>query len=89
MLGQKLSAAMASRDMGKIAAALDENWRMVYELADAIAERHVQSASGGATFIEPIVERLEGAATGFDARWKEKPLKCHESGEREGLTVSV
>ena len=74
--GQPLSSlarklAPAGRDLNKLAAAMDENWREVYELAELVAERHMRSGESGA-FCEPVTERLMPAATTFDHDWKAK-----------------
>eukprot|EP01134_Creolimax_fragrantissima_P001952 CFRG1952T1 len=68
-LARKL--APAGRNLEKMAAALDENWREMYALADMISDRHI-ATSPGSKFIEPCVNRLKGAATAFDHDWKDK-----------------
>ena len=65
--------APAGRDRDKLAAAMDANWREVYELAELVADRHIRDAAQGVEFPEgPVVERFRAAATGFDADWKAK-----------------
>merc|ERR1711871_1807564 len=67
----KLARALqpAGRDREKLAAAMDANWKLIYDLADKIADRHVRDGRKS-KFVEPIVERLQPAATTFDADWK-------------------
>lgn len=62
----------AGRDLQKMAKALDDNWKSVYALADMIADRHIAKSPPGKCFIEPCVERLQGAQTTFDEDWKNK-----------------
>jgi len=69
-LGQKL--APAGRDFNKLADLMDENWSEIYDLADMVCDRHIANSPKGAAFIEPIVERLQGASVEFDKDWKEK-----------------
>jgi acyl-CoA oxidase len=73
-LARKL--APAGRDLEKMAAAMDANWREVYALADLVCARHVREGSGtgpGFEFPEgPPVEQLWPQATAFDEAWKEK-----------------
>ena len=71
-IGLARKLAPAGRDLGKLAAAMDENWRDVYELAELVAERHMRSSEGGRAFCEPAVERLIPAARTFDHDWKSK-----------------
>ena len=61
----------AGRDLDKIAKALDDNWKEVYDLADQVCERHIQNTPGSA-FLEPCVNRLKGADFDFDKEWKDK-----------------
>ena len=61
----------AGRDLDKIAKALDDNWKEVYDLADRVCERHIQNTPGSA-FLEPCVNRLKGADFDFDKEWKDK-----------------
>ena len=69
-LGRKLQPA--GRDLPKLAAAMDANWREIYDLADQIADRHLRTGLRS-TFLEGTpVERLLPAATYFDADWKGK-----------------
>ena len=70
-LAKKLEPSAKSRDLKQIDAALDANWRDVYGLADKVADRHMRTGKR-ASFMEPIVERLQPAATHFDADWKDK-----------------
>ena len=61
----------AKTDLDKIAKALDDNWKEVYDLADQVCERHIQNTPGSA-FLEPCVNRLKGADFDFDKEWKDK-----------------
>mmetsp|Transcript_4345 Transcript_4345/g.13334 ORF Transcript_4345/g.13334 Transcript_4345/m.13334 type:complete len:582 (-) Transcript_4345:108-1853(-) len=69
-LARKLQPA--GRDVAKLAAAMDEHWREIYDLAEMIAERHIRTGPRAAFVEGPSVERLTPAATGFDADWKGK-----------------
>eukprot|EP00941_MAST-03F_sp_MAST-3F-sp1_P000497 g497.t1 len=69
-LAQKL--APAGKDRGKLAAAMDANFREIYELADLIAARHVRDGKK-TQFVEgQVVERLKPASTEYDHNWKKK-----------------
>ncbi|KNC76209.1 hypothetical protein SARC_11278 [Sphaeroforma arctica JP610] len=68
-LARKL--APAGRDLQKMAAALDVNWRELYGLSDMICERHINSTQGS-KFIEPCVERLRASSNEYDHDWKSK-----------------
>jgi len=68
-LARKL--APAGRDIEKLAAAMNENWREIYDLADLIADRHLRTGARSA-FLEPPVERLRPASPEFDSEWKAK-----------------
>ena len=46
--------------------------------AELVADRHIRTANKS-SFAEPIVSRLSGAATTFDADWKDK-LGANHSG---------
>jgi len=70
-LGLARKLAPAGRDLNKLAAAMGENWREVYGLADLIAARHVRTGKSGA-FCEPVTDRLIPAETSFDHDWKAK-----------------
>ena len=61
----------AGRDLEKISRTLDENWEDVYDLANQICERHIKNTPGRA-FVEPCVNRLQGADFDFDSDWKTK-----------------
>ena len=69
-LARKLQPA--SRDLAKLAAAMDANWREIYNLADQIADRHLRTGLRSRFLEGTPVERLLPAATGFDADWKRK-----------------
>jgi hypothetical protein len=69
-LARKLQPA--GRDLPKLAAAMDENWREIYDLADQIAERHLRTGPRSSFLEGAPVERLLPAATYFDADWKGK-----------------
>ena len=62
----------AAKGRAAMSDAMDANWREVYELADLVAERHVRDGAAAAFVEGDAVERLSGAATDFDAAWKEK-----------------
>jgi hypothetical protein len=68
-LARKL--APAGRDLKKLAAAMDANWREIYGLAELIADRHVRDGEC-ASFLEPVVDRFRPAVTTYDHDWKEK-----------------
>jgi len=61
--------APAGRDAAKLAQAMDDNWRDIYELADLVATRHVRKGARS-SFLEPRVERLRVAVPQFDHAWK-------------------
>jgi len=63
--------APAGRDPKKMSQAMDTNWRAIYALADLIADRHIRK-SPKSEFFEPCENRIQGAATTFDADWKDK-----------------
>ena len=69
-LARKLQPA--GRDLSKLAAAMDDNWREIYDLADQIAERHLRTGPRSSFLEGTPVERLLPAATYFDANWKGK-----------------
>ena len=68
-LARKL--APAGRDIEKLPAAMNDNWREIYDLADMIADRHIRNGRRSA-FMEPAVQRLRPAIAEFDADWKAK-----------------
>jgi len=70
-MGLARKLAPAGRDVHKLAAAMNEHWRDVYELADLIAFRHMNTGASGA-FCEPVIDRLIPAVTTFDHDWKAK-----------------
>lgn len=69
-LAQKM--APAGRDLKKMAAALEANWKDLYALADLVCDRHIRGAVPGRTFLEPCVDRLRGADLAYDLEWKSK-----------------
>ena len=69
-LALKLQPAV--RDLAKLAAAMDANWREIYDLADQIADRHLRTGLRSRFLEGTPVERLLPAATCFDADWKGK-----------------
>jgi len=50
---------------------MDSNWRAIYALADLIADRHIKYGVKR-QFFEPCENRIQGAATTFDAAWRDK-----------------
>jgi len=70
-LAQKLSGA--GKDREKQQAAMEANWKDIYQLADTVAERHIREGAKG-VFCEPIVERLRPSSKAFDENWQAKCL---------------
>jgi len=88
-LARKL--APAGRDVDKLAAAMNENWREIYDLAELIADRHIRNGTKS-KFVETAVERLRPALASFDAEWKDKlgaPSAAPLPGEEETEPAQV
>ena len=74
----------AGRDPAKLGAAMDAHWRQIYDLAEAIAARHMRTGERGA-FLEPAVDRIQPSSPRFDHDWKaEATGKGSSASEAKG-----